>query len=102
MNQGLVSFEDKAKTLDDLAKALYDYNPTTNATMITTFTALSEGDDGYDEFKQNYDYYHDIWTDNGDGTYSVATWRTKPLSESFSFIIGMFTAQSQMLPSLPF
>lgn len=101
MNQGLVSFDDKAETLDDLAKTLYDYNPTTNANMITTFTACSEGDAGYDEFKQNFDYYHNIWTDNGDGTYSVATWRTKPLSESFSFIIGMFTAQSQMLPPLP-
>ena len=101
MNQGLVSFDDKAETLDDLAKTLYDYNPTTNANMITTFTACSKGDAGYDEFQQNFDYYHNIWTDNGDGTYSVATWRTKPLSESFSIIIGMFTAQSQMLPPLP-
>ena len=36
-----------------------------------------------------------------DGTYTVATWRTKPMSESFAFIIKMFTAQSSMLPSLP-
>ena len=100
MNQGLVDFGDKAATLDTLASTLYNYS-SANANMITTFTLVNEGQAGYEEFKQNYDYYHNVWTDNGNGTYSIATWRTQPMSDSFGFIVGMFTAQSNMLPSLP-
>lgn len=79
MNQGLVVFEDATK-LDNLAITLG---------KISTFTAVSEGEAGYEEYKQNYDYYNTVWTDNGDGTYSVPTWRTKPMAESFSYIVSM-------------
>lgn len=103
MNQGLINFTDKAATLDSLATKLYNANPSDYSNMLVTITSVNEGEEGYEEFKKNMDYYGNpehgiVWTDNHDGTYTVPAWRTQPLSNSFSFIIGMFTAQSSLLP----
>ena len=79
INEGLVVF-DNASTLDALA---------TTKGLVTEFTPVEEGEEGYEEYNKNYDYYHEIWTPTGDGKYSIPTWRTVPMQESFSYIVSM-------------
>jgi hypothetical protein len=77
-------------------------NPATNATplnpsgrnLMVTFKAVNPGEEGYEDFLKNKDYYGDVWELDANGNYKVAAWRTKKLSQSFAYIIAVFAGSA--------
>lgn len=86
INQKLVQFEND-DSLDTWANNL-------GGDKLTTFTEVPEDHPDYPEFKKNYDYYNKVWIQTGENEYTVPTWRTKPMSESFSYIVSMIMPTS--------
>ncbi len=86
INEELVSF-DNNEYLDNISLASSD---------ITTYYVKQEGEDGYIQFIEAKKYYETVWTANYDSqgniiSYSVPTWRTKALSKSFDYIVGLIS-----------
>jgi hypothetical protein len=87
INEGLVAFDQENK-LDILSTA---------GSLITTYEVKNEGEDGYIQFMEAKKYYEKIWTEKKDSSgnvigYTVPTWRTKPLSQSFDYIVGIIAS----------
>lgn len=99
MNTGLVTFEETTK-LDGLS------NMVTGG--ITVIKVKTEGEEGYEEFLKACNYYGEVegegghaavWTAVKDShgnviEYKVPTWRTKPLSQSFDYILSLIPGLS--------
>lgn len=97
INQGLVDFSAQM-TVNGMTMSmdkLLDFrsNPNTNGGLnfMVTFLAVDENgdEDDYKAFLKNKEYYGNIWVQDENGNYKVPAWRTKQLSASFSYIIGL-------------
>lgn len=92
INQDLVNFDDIDDKLDRLS------DPALNGigkNYIVVFKHVNEGEEGYEQFLKNKEYYEDIWVMNEDGNYEIPSWRTKLLSDSFSFIIQLVSLEAE-------
>ena len=97
INQGLVDFEDVDEMLD--MRSNPDINGGKN--YIVVFKHVNEGEEGYDSFIKNKEYYESVWVQNADGNYEVPAWRTKLLTQSFAYIIQMLTSNPEEEPTEP-
>lgn len=98
INQGLVDFEGVDDKLDMLS------DPSTNGlgkNYMVVFKHVNEGEEGYDAFLKNKDYYGDVWVVNADGNYEIPAWRTKILSSSFAYIIQLLSLEAEEESSEP-
>ncbi len=86
MNEGLISFENKdpdssdpstADILDGISVVEEDY------------TLISASNPDYAKYYEG----NGTWAKDGDN-YKIPTWRTKPLNESFSYIVLLLSGQS--------
>ena len=103
INQGLISFDIELTGGQTVAQFMdMMSNPATNATplnpsgrnLMLTFKAVNPGEEGYEDFLKNKDYYGDVWEMDANGNYKVAAWRTKQLSQSFAYIIAVFAGSA--------
>lgn len=97
INQGLIDFDDVDEMLD--MRSDPEFNGGKN--YIIVFKHVNEGEEGYDSFVKNKEYYESIWVQNADGNYEVPAWRTKLLTESFAYIIQMLTSNPEEEPTTP-
>ena len=58
---------------------------------MVTFKHVDPGEEGYEDFCKNQDYYGSFWISDENGNYKVPAWRTKQLSQSFAYIIAVMT-----------
>ncbi len=85
MNQGLMTFDEEQQgMLDQLCMA----DPENKVKKVAPDS-------------EDYEKYYKVegmeWETDADGNYLIPMWRTVPLSESFSYIVGLLT----VTPSLP-
>ena len=76
MNENLISFGDQESFLDNICN-LKGY--------VITYS------DDESNFSTMDGYYHDYAVEVSEGVYVVEEWRTKPLNDSFSYILGIVT-----------
>ena len=75
MNQGMISFEPAQQNSLDTLCSLYG-----------KIAKISPED-----YAKYYEGSGESWSTDGSGNYLIPEWRTKPLNESFSFIVGLLT-----------
>ena len=77
MNQGMIKFEDAQKTnLDNICK------------LTGEMESISPDNEDFDKY---YNIEGMTWEIDADGNYLIPRWRTKALTESFSYIISLLT-----------
>lgn len=85
MNQGLMSFgNEQQDMLDQICMA----DPENRVIKVAP---------GSEDYEKYYEVDGVEWETDADGNYLIPMWRTIPLSESFSYIVGLLT----ITPSIP-